>query len=116
MHGRGGLWAVVLIAFIVAAAGPCRGQGRTVPGLGSSEDASDHHQRQLQQLQAVPARLLAAAGAVPSSKAAAAEGQASLNAAGLSNVLDSSRLQKLLQRGCGHRFCGPKTVAAYPKK
>lgn len=114
LHGRGGLWVVVLIAFIIAAAGPCRGQGRTFPGLVSSEDASDHQQRQLQQLQAAPARLLSTAGAVPSSKAAAGE-QASLNAAGVGNILDSSRLQKLY-RGCGTRFCGPATAGAYPKK
>lgn len=113
-HGRGGLWAVVLIVFIVAAAGPCRGQGRTFPGLLSNEDAAEYQSRQLQQLQAAPVRLLSAAGGVPSSKAAAAEGLVSLSAAGRSNTLDSSSMHKLYNTGCGRRFCDK--AASLPKK
>jgi hypothetical protein len=123
MHGRGGMWAVVFILFIIAAAGPCSGQGRSWPGPASSNaDAAIQHVGQSSQQHAAPVRLLAAADAMdlarPSSAAAAAGGvKASLDPARSSSVPGSSNAKLFSVSACRRRFCTPEpATATYPRK
>jgi hypothetical protein len=117
MHGRGGLWAVVLVVLIVAAAGPGSGQGRTLRGPASSnEDAVRLQNLQYEQHHAAPARLLSAAGAGPSNTAAAAPDVKARLDPGHSNFLSSENAKLFAMSRCRYRFCNPEPSAAVPKK
>lgn len=110
----------MFILFIIAAAGPCSGQGRTWPGLASSnEDAEIQYHLQSDQQHAAPVRLLSAAGVGPSSTTAAAAGgvKASLDPARSSDVPGSSNAKLFSVSRCRTRFCAPQpATAAYPRK